>query len=219
MSAEELLNQYGNEYVQALFTTWKLTAISFSAAFVIGIIVTVMRVSPIKPLNAAGEFYIQVFRNISGTALLMLVVYALPYINVVLSYFSCVLVVTILIPSAFCSEYIMSGMNTIGRGQFEAARALGLTFMQIIYRIVLPQSLRASVLPLTNLAVSTMLTTALASQVPMKPTDLTGIVSYINTHAVGGVTAFVISAMMYLATALFIGWVGNRIDQKVRILR
>ena len=219
MSVSELLNQYGDRYVQALFTTWKLTAVAFSAAFVIGILVTVMRVSPIKPLRVAAEFYVQVFRNISGTALLMLVVYALPYLNVVLSYFTCVLVVTMLIPAAFCSEYLMSGMNTIPKGQIEAARALGLTFAQMILRIVLPQALRASVLPLTNLAVSTMLTTALASQVPMNPTDLTGIVSYINTHAVGGVTAFVISAFLYCMTALVIGWVGNRIDKKVRILR
>ena len=219
MSVSELLNQYGDSYIQALLTTWKLTVIAFSAAFVIGVLMTVMRVSPIKPLRAVAEFYVQVFRNISGTALLMLVVYALPYLNVVLSYFVCVLVVTTLIPAAFCSEYLMSGMNTISRGQIEAARALGLTFTQMIRRIVLPQALRSSVLPLTNLAVSTMLTTALASQVPMNPTDLTGIVSHINTHAVGGVTAFVISAFLYVATALVIGWVGNSIDRKVRILR
>jgi glutamate transport system permease protein len=64
-----------------------------------------------------------------------------------------------------------------------------------------------------------MLTTALASQVPMNPADLTGIVSYINTHAVGGVTAFIISAVLYCATAVVIGQIGNLIDRKVRILR
>ena len=221
MSIQQLLEQYGSEYLSALFTTWKLTAVSFSLAFVIGIVVTIMRISPIRPLNAVGEFYVQIFRNVSGTALLMLVVYALPYLGkeFAFSFYTCILWVCILIPAAFCSEYLMSGMNTIGKGQLEAARALGLSFMQIIFRIVLPQALRSSVLPLTNLAVATMLTTALASQVPLKPTDLTGIVSYINTHAVGGVTAFVISALLYLSTALLIGWIGNKIDRKVRILR
>ena len=91
--------------------------------------------------------------------------------------------------------------------------------MQIINKIIIPQALRFSMLPLTNLAVATMLTTALASQVPLKPTDLTGIVSYINTHAVGGITAFIISAFLYLLTALVIGQVGNFIDKKVRIQR
>ena len=89
----------------------------------------------------------------------------------------------------------------------------------MIRRIIIPQSLRSSVLPMTNLAVATMLTTSLASQVPMRPRDLTGIVSYINTRAVGGVTAFAISAVLYCATALVIGRIGSLIDRKVRILR
>lgn len=214
-----LLNEYGDRYVKALLMTWKLTALSFAAAFVIGIVITVFRVSPVKPLRKAAEIYVQLFRNIPGAALLIVLVYALPYLNIVWSYFTCVLLATTLIPSAFCSEYLMTGINTIGIGQIEAARSLGLRFHQMIWRIVIPQALRSSVLPMTNLLVATMLTTALASQVPLKPTDLTGIVSYINTHAVGGVTAFLISAVLYCITAVVIGSVGSFIDRKVRILR
>ena len=161
----------------------------------------------------------QIFRNIPGSALLIILVYALPYLNVILSYYVAVLTATTLIPAAFCSEYLMSGMNTIGPGQLEAARSLGMTFIQSITNVVIPQAVRSSVLPMTNLLVATMLTSALASQVPLNPTDLTGIVSYINTHAVGGVTAFLISAILYCATAVIIGQVGNQIDRKVRILR
>ena len=219
MSISELLNQYGAEYGLALLTTWRLTAISFIAAFLLGIVVTVLRVCPIKPLQRLGDFYVQIFRNIPGAALLILLVYALPYLGFVFPYDTCVLTATTLIPAAFCSEYLMGGMNTIDPGQIEAARALGLRFMQLIRRIVIPQALRASVLPMTNLVVATMLTTALASQVPMKPRDLTGIVSHINTHAVGGVTAFLISAVLYCGTAVLIGLAGSFIDRKVRILR
>ncbi len=219
MSIQALLNQFGEKYLLALFTTWKLTVLAFSAAFLIGVLITVLRVSPIRPLRAAAELYIQIFRNIPGAALLMLLVYALPYLGVVFSYYICVLIATSLIPSAFCSEYLMAGMNTIHEGQIEAARSLGMTFTQIIRRIVIPQALRSSVLSLTNLLVATMLTTALASQVPMNPTDLTGIVAHINTHATGGVTAFLISACLYCLTAVVIGQIGNLIDKKVRILR
>ena len=105
------------------------------------------------------------------------------------------------------------------RTGIETARSLGMTFFQTIKNVVLPQALRSSVLPLTNLLVATMLTTALASQVPLNPGDLTGLVSYINTHAVGGVTAFLISAILYCSTAVGIGQIGNWIDKKVRILR
>ena len=219
MSVQALLTEYGDMYLQALLTTWRLTAVSFAAAFLTGILITVLRVCPIRPLRLLGDFYVQIFRNIPGAALLILLVYALPYLQILLPYDACVLTATILIPSAFCSEHLMSGMNTIAPGQIEAARALGLTFFQMIRRIIIPQSLRSSVLPMTNLAVATMLTTSLASQVPMRPRDLTGIVSYINTRAVGGVTAFAISAVLYCATALVIGRIGSLIDRKVRILR
>lgn len=219
MSIVELLNEYGEQYVQALFVTWKLTFFSFLFACIIGIIITVLRVSPIRPLRMVSDFYVQIFRNIPGAALLIVLVYALPSLELVWPYYTCVLIATTLIPSAFCSEYLMSGINTIGIGQIEAARALGLTFSQMIIRVVLPQALRSSVLSLTNLLVATMLTTALASQVPLKPRDLTGIVSYINTHATGGVNAFFISALLYCATAVVIGQIGNIIDKKVRIVR
>ena len=167
MSISKLLTQFGDQYVQALLTTWKLTALAFTLAFVIGIVITVMRICPIKPLRMAGDFYVQIFRNIPGAALLILLVYAMPYLNLVWPYFTCVLIATSLIPAAFCSEYLMAGMNTIAPGQIEAARSLGMTFFQTIKNVVLPQALRSSVLPLTNLLVATMLTTALASQVPL----------------------------------------------------
>ena len=219
MSFGDLLNEYGDMYVSALFMTWKLTVLAFILSFVIGIVITVMRVSPVKPLRIFAEFYVQVFRNIPGASLLIVLVYALPYLNVVLSYFACVLMATALIPSAFCSEYLMSGINMIDAGQIEAARALGMNFTKIITKIVIPQAIRSSVLSLTNLLVATMLTTAIASQVPLKPRDLTGIVSHINTHAVGGVTAFLISAILYCLTAVVIGQIGSLLDRKVRILR
>ena len=219
MGVKELLSQYGDKYIQALFTTWKLTFFAFGLAFISGVVITVMRISPVRPLRIFSEIYVQIFRNIPGASLLMILVYALPYLNVLLSYFMCVLIAASLIPAAFCSEYLMSGINTISTGQIEAARSLGMSFLQIIRRVVIPQALRSSVLPLTNLLVSTMLTTALASQVPMNPRDLTGLVAHINTHAVGGVTAFFISAALYVATAVVIGQVGSLIDRKVRILR
>lgn len=219
MTISQLLEQFGDKYVLALLTTWKLTACAFAIAFAVGVIVTVMRICPIRPLQLAGDFYVQLFRNIPGAALLILLVYALPYLRLVWSYYACVLIATSLIPAAFCSEYLMAGMNTIAVGQIEAARSLGMTFFQTLKNVVLPQALRSVVLPMTNLLVATMLTTALASQVPLNPQDLTGLVSYINTHAVGGVTAFLISALMYCATAVVIGQVGSWIDRKVRILR
>lgn len=219
MGISELLSTYGGDYLSALVTTWWMTAVSFAFVMVLSVAITVMRVSPLKPLRLAGDFYVQVFRNIPGVALLVIVVYALPNLRVVLDYTTCVIVTTVLMASAFGSENFMSGINTIGVGQIEAARSLGLTFTQIISKIVIPQALRSAVLPMTNLLIAVMLTTALGSQVPMNPEELTGIVSYINTRSTGGVLAFLIAALGYVGTAAVISLVGNLLDKKVRILR
>lgn len=219
MSIGDLLAEYGGKYVLALFTTWELTALSFAFALIIGVIITIMRVSPIKPLRVFGDIYVQIFRNIPGVAMLIIVAYALPYLGIVWPFFYCVLITTSIIPSAFCSEYLISGMNTIPPGQIEAARSLGMTFMQVIKNVVLPQSVRSVILQLTNLLIATMLTTAIASQVPINPMELTGIVSYINTRDVGGIAAFFISAFFYCITAVAIGQFGNWLDKKLRVHR
>lgn len=219
MSIQELLTSYGDKYLKALFMTWQLTTVSFVAALLIGVLITVLRVCPVKPLRIFGDLYVQIFRNIPGASLLILLVYALPNLKIILSYYQCVVITTTLIPSAFCSEYLMSGINAIGIGQIEAARSLGMQFTTMMRRVIIPQALRFSVLPLTNLLIATMLTTSIASQVPLNPQDLTGLVSYINTRAPGGVTSFFISAMLYCGTAVVLGRIGNAIDRKVRIQR
>ena len=219
MGLTELLGTYGQNYLNGLLTTWSLTAVSFVFVMVLAVAVTVMRVSPFAPLRVVGDLYVQVFRNIPGVALLIIIAYALPDLNVVLDWRTCVIVTTILMGSAFGSENFMSGINTIGVGQIEAARAIGLSFGQILRRIVIPQALRTTVLPMTNLLIAVMLTTALGSQVPLSPQELTGVVSYVNTRATGGILAFLVSAVGYVGTALVISLAGNRIDRRVRILR
>lgn len=219
MELNELLSTYGQDYLSALLTTWWMTAVAFAFVMVLSVLITVMRISPLKPLRIVGDLYVQIFRNIPGIALLVIIVYALPNLRLVLDYTVCVIVATILMGSAFGSENFMSGINTIGVGQIEAARSLGLTFGQIIRQIVIPQALRSAVLPMTNLLIAVMLTTSLGSQVPMSPEELTGIVSYINTRSTGGVLAFLIAALGYVGSAVVISFVGNRLDKKVRILR
>ena len=219
MGLSELLSTYGEKYLQGLLATWSMTAVSFIFVMALAVVVTVARVSPYRPLRAVGDLYVQVFRNIPGVALLIIIAYALPELRIVLDWRTCVIVTTILLGSAFGSENFMSGINTIGVGQIEAARSIGLTFTQIIRKIVVPQALRTTVLPMTNLLIAVMLTTALGSQVPLNPQELTGVVSYVNTRATGGILAFLVSALCYVGTAFVISLAGNRIDRKVRILR
>lgn len=219
MGLSELLSAYGPSYLTALLTTWRITLVSFALVMVFSVLITVLRVCPFKPLRLFGDFYVQVFRNIPGAVLLLIVVYALPHLKLILDYEPSVVLCTVLLGSAFGSENFMSGINTIGVGQIEAARSIGLSFTKILRHVVIPQALRSTVLPMTNLFIAVMLTTALGSQVPMAPQELTGLVSYINTRESAGVVTFAVSACGYIATALVAGFVGNKIDQKVRVMR
>ena len=219
MGLPELIANYGPLYLTALLTTWRLTIVSFALVMVFSVLLTVLRVCPFKPLRLFGDFYVQVFRNIPGAVLILIVVYALPHLKLVLDYEPSVVLCTVLLGASFGSENFMTGINTIGVGQIEAARSLGLSFGKILRTIVIPQALRSTVLPMTNLFIAVMLTTALGSQVPMTPQELTGVVTYINTRESAGIVTFFVSAAGYISTALVAGFVGNAIDKKVRVIR
>lgn len=219
MGFSELIRAWGSQYLIAWLTTMNMAFIAYVCACVIAGAVSVMRVSPIKILRVVADTYVQIFRNIPAISLLVVVVYAFPSLQIVLSYHACVVLTITLIGSAFASENIMTGINTIAYGQIEAARSLGLSFMQSLKLVVLPQALRSCVLPMVNLLIALILTTAIASQVPLVPQELTGLVSYINTRTVGGIEAFAISAFGYVASALVVSFLGNKLDKAVRIQR
>ena len=220
MGYAELFAEYGDKYLKAVFETLTMTGMCFVIAMVLSVLVTVMRVSPIKPLRLVGDLYVQIFRNIPGVALLIVVAYALPYLKLTLPWKTCVEVAVVLLASAFGSENFMTGINAIGVGQIEAARSIGLTFTQTMSKIVIPQALRSAVLPMTNLLIATMLTTALGSQVPMSPNELTGLVSYITTRETAiGILPFTVSAVIYAGVSVLLGLAGNALDKKVRIHR
>ena len=86
MSLSELLSTYGQNYVDALLSTWGMTALCFALVMVLAVGITVLRVCPFKPLRWLGDGYVQVFRNIPGVSLLIIIVYALPSLNLVLPY-------------------------------------------------------------------------------------------------------------------------------------
>lgn len=219
MSIQELFSLYGGMYVRAYGATLWMTVVSYAGAMLLALLVTIARVSPIAPLRKVGDLYVQIFRNVATISLLIIFYYAFPYLGIVWSEQTCVIVVTVLVAASFGSENFMTGINTISVGQIEAARSLGLSFRQMLKNVVIPQALRSSVLPMTNLLVAVMLTTAIGSQVPLDPQELTGLVSYINTMSVGGILPFAVSAVLYAGTAFLIGLAGNAIDKRVRILR
>ena len=217
--ASRLLADYGPAFGEALLLTWKLTALSFVAGFALGIAVTVARLLPLRPLRFVLTVYVEIFRNIPSVALLIFIVFALPDLQVVIDYEPSVILTLALVCSAFTSDYLRTGINTVAGGQVDAARSLGMSPMVIISSIVLPQALRSVVQPVTSLLIALMLSTSLASQVPLPGRELTALVAKIANESAAGIAAFAAAAAMYLVSALVIAWAGATLDRKVRILR
>jgi ABC-type amino acid transport system permease subunit len=146
-------------------------------------------------------------------------VFALPDLNVVVDYEPSVILTLTLVCSAFTSDYLRTGINTVAAGQVDAARSLGMSPLVIISSIVLPQALRSVVQPLTSLLIGLMLSTALASQVPIPGRELTGLVAKIANDSAAGISAFAVAAALYLLSGLLLAWAGATLDRKMRILR
>ena len=218
-SVSRLLADYGPAFGQALLLTWKLTVISFVAGFALGTVVTVARLLPLRPLRFVLTLYVEVFRNIPSVALLVFIVFALPDLGVVIDYEPSVILTVALVCSAFTADYLRTGINTVGAGQVEAARSLGMRPLVIILSVVLPQALRSVVQPITSLLIALMLSTSLASQVPLPGRELTALVAKIANDSAAGISAFAVAAAMYLGTGLLIAWAGATLDKNVRILR
>ena len=214
-----LLGDYGPAFGQALFQTWKLTVVSFVPGFLLGMAVTVLRLMPLPPLCFFLTIYVEIFRNIPSVALLIFIVFALPDLNALIDYEPAVILTLALVCSAFTADYLRSGINTVGGGQIEAALSLGMPPLRVITAVVLPQALRAVVQPMTSLLIALMLSTSLASQVPLPGRELTALVSKIATDSAAGMAAFAVAAAMYVATGLLIAWGGATLEKKVRILR
>ncbi len=215
----KLLADYGPAFGQALLLTWKLTVMSFVPGFLLGIVVTVLRLLPLPPLRFVLTVYVEIFRNIPSVALLIFIVFALPDLNVLIDYEPSVVLTLVLVCSAFTADYLRAGINTVAGGQIEAALSLGMRPIRVIYSVVLPQALRAVVQPMTSLLIALMLSTSLASQVPFPGRELTALVSKIATDSAAGIAAFAVAAAMYVATGLLIAWAGATLEKKVRILK
>ncbi|WP_291590569.1 amino acid ABC transporter permease [Comamonas sp. UBA7528] len=214
-----LLTEYGPAFWQALLLTWKLTLVSFVPGFLLGTAVAVLRLLPVPPLRWVLTGYVEIFRNIPSVALLIFIVFALPDLNVVIDYEPSVILALTLVCSAFTADYLRAGINTIPGSQIEAALSLGMRPRHIIAVVVLPQALRSVVQPMTSLLIALMLSTSLASQVPLASRELTSLVSKIATDSAAGMAAFAVAAALYVATGLLIAWAGATLDKKLRILR
>ncbi|WP_369140927.1 amino acid ABC transporter permease [Modestobacter versicolor] len=203
--------------LRALGTTLLILVVSAVGSLVLGVLVTVARVSPIPVLRGAAFAYVQVFVNIPLLALLLLAVFALPDAGLIMPLTTTVIVVLVVYEAAYVAEAVRSGINTVASGQVEAARALGLRLSQTLRHVVVPQAVRAVVQPLGNVMIALLMNTALAATVGV--VELTSAVNKVNLVEAQPIPIFTAAGLVYMALALAIGLAAGRIEKRVAIHR
>ncbi|MET7327654.1 amino acid ABC transporter permease [Nonomuraea sp. NPDC005650] len=205
------------ELWQGLIVTFQLTAASFAGAAVLGALVCALRVSPVRVLRAIGTAYVESFQNLPLLVLLVLAFFGLPEIGVKAEPLVTAIVVIAVYEAAYVGEALRSGVNSVSRGQGEAARAIGLTFGQSLRHVVLPQALGTVVQPLGNIFIATTMNTALAAAVGV--VDLTAAANRVNLVEAQPIPIFVGAGLAYALIAAVVGFATGRLERKLVILR
>ena len=160
----ELFTQF--DILGAFRMTILLTVLSAIGSLLIGTVVAIMRVSPVRILQFLGTSYVNVFRNTPLTLIVAFCNIGL-FVNLGLRLADpnsptflvdnnirlAVLGLSVY-HAAFVCESLRSGINTVPTGQAEAARSIGLTFTQTLTHVVMPQAFRGAIAPLGNTLIS-----------------------------------------------------------------
>ncbi|XRG76987.1 amino acid ABC transporter permease [Rossellomorea sp. GAMAL-10_SWC] len=140
-----ILTDHMEYFLEGLRVTILTSLIALLCSFILGTIIAVMRIAPIKPLNWLGSVYVEFIRNIP-----VLVVVFFTYLA---GSFSGMVAGTIgltIYTAAFIAEAIRAGILSVPKGQMEAARSTGLSYGQAMRLIILPQSIKIVIPPLGN---------------------------------------------------------------------
>lgn len=160
-----LLEKYGKNFLNGLGTTLLLALISVAIGCVIGAIVAIMRLSRSKVLKGISAVYTEVIRDTPLLLQLYFFYFLLPDLlpALRLSKFACIAIALTINSGAYMSEVFRSGIQSIDRGQSEAARSLGLSSSQTMMHIILPQAFKNVLPAMCNEFVAITKETSLAS--------------------------------------------------------
>ena len=147
----------------AITVTIPLTVISFAIGLVIALAVALARLSSNVVLSNIARFYISIIRGTPLLVQLFIVFYALPQFGVKLDPFPAAVIAFSINVGGYAAEVIRSAIQSIPKGQWEAAETIGLDYAGSLRRIILPQATRVAVPPLSNTLISLVKDTSLAS--------------------------------------------------------
>ena len=162
---ELFLDSFPKILLPGLTATIPLTIISFSLAMVIAVVVALVQFANVRGLKQIARFYIWVFRGTPLLVQLFVVFFGLSRVGIVLPPFPAAVIVFSLNEGAYCAETVRAALESVPSGQMEAGYCVGMSYLQIIRRIVLPQAMRTAFPPLSNSLISMVKDTSLAANI------------------------------------------------------
>ncbi|HJJ70077.1 MAG TPA: amino acid ABC transporter permease, partial [Methanocorpusculum sp.] len=182
--------------IDGLWVTLQLVALTAPFGFLLGFLIAVCRVYGPKPLQALAKLYVIFFRGCPLLVLLFMLYFGLPSIGIVLGSYLSALFGFILCNSAYNSEYLRGGLQSIKGGQMLAARSLGMTKIQAILHVVIPQAFRRALPGVSNEFIYLIKYSSLAYVVTV--IEMTGAAKIIATKYFAYFEAFAAVGIFYL---------------------
>ena len=163
--AQILLDSFSKILIPGLTVTIPLTVIAFSCALVIAVFTAMVQVANVRGLKQLARFYIWVFRGTPVLVQLFVVFFGLPKLGVLIDPFPCAVLVFSINEGAYCAETMRAALESVPRGQMEAGYCVGMSYFQIMRRLVLPQAFRTAFPPLSNSLIALVKDTSLAATI------------------------------------------------------
>ena len=162
---EILSDSFTKILVPGLTMTLPLTAIAFFFAMVLAVFMALAQFAGVPVLKQLSRFHIWVFRGTPLLLQLYLVFYGLPGLGVIIDPFPAAVLVFSLNEGAYCAEIVRAALEAVPAGQLEAGYCVGMSYLQTMRRIVLPQAMRTAFPSLANSLIAMMKDTSLASTI------------------------------------------------------
>jgi polar amino acid transport system permease protein len=197
--------------------TISLTAAAVSIGFFLSVFLALGKISHYRFISAPCSFYIWFFRGTPLMMQLFFVYYALPLINPALNIsnkFVAALIAFALNSGAYLAEIVRAAIQSIDKGQLEASRALGMTYGQAMRRIIIPQSYRRLIPPLSNEFIMVLKDTALVSAIAL--TDLMRTTNLIQTRT-GSALVYVPAMLLYLIMTTLFTFIAGKLEKRFAV--
>ena len=180
-----------------LTMTIPLTLVSFFFAMIIAVVVALVQYANVPVLRQIARFYIWVIRGTPLMLQILFIYYGLPFIidGLKLPAFPAAIIAFVLNYAAYFAEIFRGGIQSIDRGQYEGAKVLGMTYVQTMRRIILPQVIKRVLPPVSNETINLLKDTSLVYILAMN--DILRITRSIVQRDFD-TTAFLVAAVFYL---------------------